>query len=90
MPSPSQRERIAMIKVALMNKIGEGGIKHYGLESTPKPSIPPSSVTPAQPSAQATVGPESSTVATRPSPVDQQTITNTTTDTNDASSGMYL
>ncbi|ORX38319.1 hypothetical protein BD324DRAFT_649694 [Kockovaella imperatae] len=28
----SQTERITLIKVALLNKVGEGGIKHYGLE----------------------------------------------------------
>ena len=30
--SASQSERIELIKMALRNKVGEGGMKHYGLE----------------------------------------------------------
>ncbi|KAK1927302.1 hypothetical protein DB88DRAFT_507396 [Papiliotrema laurentii] len=37
----SQRERIALIKVALVNKLGEGGAKHYGLETSTSPLISP-------------------------------------------------
>ena len=28
----SQRERITLIKVALLNKVGEGGLRHMGLD----------------------------------------------------------
>lgn len=46
----SQTERIALIKVALMNKIGEGGMRHYGLDSSlneGKPAVGPGTAAPA-------------------------------------------
>jgi hypothetical protein len=37
-PSASQKERITLIKLALLNKVGEGGMKHYGLDDPPPPA----------------------------------------------------
>ena len=41
--SASQTERIELILVALRNKIGEGGMKHYGIsgrnDDSPKPVL---------------------------------------------------
>ena len=38
--SASQTERITLIKVALLNKVGEGAAKHYGFD-IPRSTDPP-------------------------------------------------
>lgn len=43
--SASQTERIELIKVALRNKIGEGGRKHYGIDEEVTRTPPASSRT---------------------------------------------
>lgn len=37
--SASQTERITLIKVALLNKVGEGGMRHYGFVRDPDPGL---------------------------------------------------
>ena len=65
MASASQRERILLIRLALVNKVGEGAAKHYGFEddaeapaaiTTQSAQPTPQSEADQQPSSQITAG----------------------------------
>lgn len=89
--SASQRERITLIKVALMNKIGEGGVKHYGLDSKESGHTPPSQSA-RSPSSAARIEPPATTrsqPATQTQPAVPEESTQSLGDEPDCS-GMYL
>lgn len=74
--SASQSERITLIKIALLNKVGEGGMKHYGYDGPPGP--PKSTPAPAHTSTNTSARQQSSV---QPAP---------TTSSPSQDEGMYL